>query len=384
MVEIDYTNEVLMNHYKKQEIKKAKERLAQKKTKAEILKLADERFITADEIKEALGFEFIEDPEPVKEQEQEHIVDEVDYVIEDEDNQEVTKYEKEENITATLIEDSKLEDYPNQPFKLYDKEKRNEMIESIRINGIMQPLIVRPIDNGKYQILAGHNRRSCARELGITKYPCIIKKNLTDDEAKIYLIDTNLCTRDKISPMERARAYKIKYDTYKKRNINTSMFEEIKKDNEGALNTLIKEEKTSAGSIQRYLRLMYLVPSLQDLVDKGKISLTVGEKLSFLPNEEQKFVAEIIKDNVKINDGMAQKIRKESERNKREDYYNFLMKEDILDLIKSKKKSKDDEQDYVCVKFYRDEIDRYFGVVNDINDLKRQIIYSLEETYIKN
>lgn len=382
MVEIDYTNEVLMNHYKKQEIKKAKERLAQKKTKAEILKLADERFITADEIKEALGFEFIEDPEPVKEQE--HVVDEVDYVIEDEDNQEVTKYEKEENITATLIEDSKLEDYPNQPFKLYDKEKRNEMIESIRINGIMQPLIVRPIDNGKYQILAGHNRRSCARELGITKYPCIIKKNLTDDEAKIYLIDTNLCTRDKISPMERARAYKIKYDTYKKRNINTSMFEEIKKDNEGALNTLIKEEKTSAGSIQRYLRLMYLVPSLQDLVDKGKISLTVGEKLSFLPNEEQKFVAEIIKDNVKINDGMAQKIRKESERNKREDYYNFLMKEDILDLIKSKKKSKEDEQDYVCVKFYRDEIDKYFGVVNDINDLKRQIIYSLEETYIKN
>lgn len=382
MVEIDYTNEVLMNHYKKQEIKKAKERLAQKKTKAEILKLADERFITADEIKEALGFEFIEDPEPVKEQE--HVVDEVDYVIEDEDNQEVAKHEKEENITATLIEDSELEDYPNQPFKLYDKEKRNEMIESIRINGIMQPLIVRPIDNGKYQILAGHNRRSCARELGITKYPCIIKKNLTDDEAKIYLIDTNLCTRDKISPMERARAYKIKYDTYKKRNINTSMFEEIKKDNEGALNTLIKEEKTSAGSIQRYLRLMYLVPSLQDLVDKGKISLTVGEKLSFLPNEEQKFVAEIIKDNIKINDGMAQKIRKESERNKREDYYNFLMKEDILDLIKSKKKSKEDEQDYVCVKFYRDEIDKYFGVVNDINDLKRQIIYSLEETYIKN
>ena len=89
MVEIDYTNEVLMNHYKKQEIKKAKERLAQKKTKAEILKLADERFITADEIKEALGFEFIEDPEPVKEQE--HVVDEVDYVIEDEDNQEVAK-----------------------------------------------------------------------------------------------------------------------------------------------------------------------------------------------------------------------------------------------------------------------------------------------------
>ena len=259
MMEIDETNEVMMNHYKKQELIKAKKRLEEKMSKSEILRLANKRFITEDEIKEALGFDYIEDQKPpIKEQE--HIVDEVDYVIEDEETYEPTK--KETKIEAILIEDSKLEDYPNQPFKLYDEDKRKEMIESIKNFGIMQPLIVRPIKDGKYQILAGHNRRSCARELGITKYPCIIKENLSDDEAKIYLIDTNLCTRDKISPMERARAYKIKYDTYKKRNIETSMFEEVRKDNVGALDTLIKEEKTSAGSIQRYLRLMYLIPSL--------------------------------------------------------------------------------------------------------------------------
>ena len=105
-MEIDYTNEVLMNHYKKQEILKAKERLAQKMTKAEVLKLADSRFVTEEEIKEALGFDYIEDPEPTKEQE--HIVDEVDYIVEDEENQEVAEYDKEENITATIIEDSKL------------------------------------------------------------------------------------------------------------------------------------------------------------------------------------------------------------------------------------------------------------------------------------
>ena len=116
----------------------------------------------------------------------------------------------------------------------------------------MQPLIVRQINNEKYQILAGHNRRRCARELGITKYPCIIKENLSDDEAKIYLIDTNLCTRDKISTMERAKAYKIKYDTYRKKNIKTSMFEEIKMDNVGiARAKLIKEENSSVGTIQR-------------------------------------------------------------------------------------------------------------------------------------
>lgn len=382
MVEIDYTNEVLMNHYKKQEIKKAKERLAQKKTKAEILKLADDRFITADEIKEALGFDYIEDPKPVEDNE--HVVDEVDIVIEDENNQETVQQKNENKIMATLIEDSKLEDYPNQPFKLYDEEKKKEMIESIRINGIMQPLIVRPIDNGKYQILAGHNRRRCAKELGITKYPCVIKENLSDDEAKIYLIDTNLCTRDKISPMERARAYKIKYDTYKKQNIKTSMLDEVKKDNTGALGTLMKEEKTSNASIQRYLRLTYLIPSLQDLADKGKISLTVGEKLSFLPNEEQKFVAELVKDNIKINDNMAQKIRKESDRCKKEDYGYFLLKEDILELIKPKRKNDEPSGDYIFVRFHRDEIDRYFGVINDSEELKRRIIHSLEETYINN
>lgn len=381
-MEIDFTNEVLMNHYKKQELIKAKERLEQKMTKAEILKLADDRFITAEEIKEALGFDYIEDPKPVDNNE--YVVDEIDIAIEDEETQKQVKPTKETKIMATIIEDSKLEDYPNQPFKLYDEDKKKEMIESIRINGIMQPLIVRPIKDGKYQILAGHNRRRCARELGINKYPCIIKENLTDDEAKIYLIDTNLCTRDKISPMERARAYKIKYDTYKKRNIKSSMFEEVKKDNVGALSTLMKEEKTSNASIQRYLRLTYLIPVLQDFADKGKLSLTVGEKLSFLPNEEQKFVAEIIKDNIKINDNMAQKIRKESERYKREDYFNFLVKEEMLDLIKPRKKADENREDGVYVKFYRDEIDRYFGIINDTDELKRRIIYSLEETYIKN
>lgn len=382
MVEIDETNEVMMNYYKKQELKKAKARLEEGKTKAEILKLADTRVITAEEIKEALGFDFIEDPKP--KEEKKHIVDDVDIVIEDEEIQYEIADSKDSNINATLIEDSKLEDYPNQPFKLYDEDKKKEMIESIRINGIMQPLIVRPIQEGKYQILAGHNRRRCARALGITKYPCIIKENLSDDEAKIYLIDTNLCTRDKISPMERARAYKIKYDTYKKRNIKTSLVEEIRKDNTGALNSLIKEEKTSAGSIQRYLRLTYLIPGLQEFVDKGKMSLTVGEKISFLPNEEQKFVAELIKDNIKITDNMAQKIRKESEKYKKEDYTNLLVKEEMLDLIKPRKKGEEKKEDFVAVLFHREEIDKYFGIITDIDELKRRIIYSLEQTYINN
>ena len=378
-MEIDYTNEVLMNHYKKQEIRKAKERLEQQKmTKAEVLKLADERFVTADEIKEALGFEFIDDPEPVKEQE--HVVDEVDYVIEDEENKDVAEYKTEENITATLIEDSKLEDYPNQPFRAYDENKKKEMIESIKNFGIMQPLIVRPTNNGKYQILAGHNRRRCAKEIGITKYPCIIKENLTDDEAKIYMVDTNLCTRDKISPMEKARAYKMKFDIYNKNKIEISMLEEIKKDNNGtARAALIKDENTSSTNIQRYLRLMYLIPTLQEKVDKEIIGVHVGEKLSFLPVEEQRFVAELINENVKITENIALKIKRQSEKYKKEDINNYLLKHEMLELIKPVKKKEDD---WIRVPFTREEIDRYFGVVNDIDDLRQKMLYSFEKIYL--
>ena len=99
-----------------------------------------------------------------------------------------------------------------------------------------------------------------------------------------------------------------------------------------------------------------------------------------MPVEEQRFVAEIIKDNIKINDNMAQKIKKESERYKKEDYTNFLLKNEMLELIKPIKKK---EEDLIRVPFTREEIDRYFGVVEDIEDLKRRIVYSLEETYMK-
>lgn len=169
-MEIDYTNKVLMNYYRKQEILKAKDRLAQRITKAEILKLADNKFVTAEEIKEALGFDFIEDPEPSSNTEN---------IITNEEITELASQTKGEKNIIRLIEDSILEDYPNQPFKLYNEDKKKEMIESIKNFGIMQPLIVRPINNRKYQILAGHNRRRCARELGTKKYPCIIKEKIT-------------------------------------------------------------------------------------------------------------------------------------------------------------------------------------------------------------
>lgn len=250
----------------------------------EIINLANKTYITEEEIKQLLGIE----------NEEKNINDESDFIIEDEEI---------ENNKIVMINEKNLENYPNQPFSLYEGDKKKEMIESIKLNGIMQPLIVRPLSNGKYQILAGHNRRMCAKEIGINELPCIIKNNLSEDEAKIYLIDTNLCTRDNISQIEKAKAYRIKYDTYKKRKIQTSVIEEIKRDNNGLRAELAREEKTSNGTIQRYLRLTYLIPELQELIEQGKLSINLGEKISFIPNEEQKILnGMILNKEIRLNE----------------------------------------------------------------------------------
>lgn len=371
------TNQLLINYYKKEEIKKAKQRRQEGKSLEEIMRLANKEYISVEEIKNALGIDDDEIEENQTTEQEEHKVDEYDEVVEVEEFSNNENNDSNSNNKVVMIEENKLEDYPNQPFKLYDDDKKKEMMESIRINGIMQPLIVRPIGEGKYQILAGHNRRNCAREVGLTELPCIIKENLTDDEAKIYLIDTNLCTRDNISPMERARAYRIKYDTYKKRNIKTSVLEEVKKDNYGmAKAAMIKEEKSSNGTIQRYLRLTYLIPELQNAIDKGKIKINTGEKISFLSKEEQHYIAELLEENIKISDSIAKRIKQKSEKCKVEDMYNNLSKEEIKDIINKK-----DEymQEAIKVTFYRNEIEKYFENRKTESQIKQYIFERLEK-----
>ena len=377
------TNQLLINYYKKEEIKKAKQRRQEGSTLEEIIRLSNKEYISVEEIKQALGID--EDDYDIEKKEEiepeEHKIDEHDTIIEDEENNnEQTVESNNDNVKVVMIAENKLEDYPNQPFKLYDDDKKQEMIESIKINGIMQPLIVRPIGEGKYQILAGHNRRICAKEVGLTELPCIIKENLTDDEAKIYLIDTNLCTRDNISPMERAKAYRMKYDTYKKRNIKTLMIEEIKKDNYGmARAAMMKEEKTSNGTIQRYLRLTYLIPELQEAIDNDKIKINTGEKLSFLPKQEQNSIAELLEENIKISDSIAKRIKQKSEKCREEDIYHYLSKEEIKDIINKK-----DEfiEESIKVTFYKNEIEEYFENRKTESQIKKYIFEILGKVKI--
>ncbi|MBS1339621.1 MAG: hypothetical protein HP028_00295 [Clostridia bacterium] len=176
--------------------------------------------------------------------------------------------------------------------------------------------------------------------------------------------------------MERARAYRIKYDTYKRKNIESSIMEEIERDNIGLRGKFVKQEKSSNGSIQRYLRLTQLIPKLQDLVDNNKLSINVGEKVSFLPNEEQKILAEILeKRKIKLSESIVKRIRKAVEECRKIDEKNILTKEQILDLIKMKK---EEVEDIITITFSKEEKKKYFDDYNSIEEIKNYILKVLE------
>lgn len=269
------------------------------------------------------------------------------------------------------IPDEDLVDFEDQPFKLYNEEKKEEMIRSIKLNGIIQPLIVRKLENGKYQILSGHNRRICGREAGLKVFPCKIKYDLTDDEAKLYLVDTNLATRDEISPMERARALKIRKETYRNEKIKAKIESGIKEDNVEDIDVRkkIQEiENMSNGNLQRYLRLNYLDKSLQDLVDNRKVSLKVAENLSYLTKDKQRIIGNLIeKENVKVSESQAVKLKKEDD----------LNKDKIVEMLSKKTK---EENTTITIKFEKEELQNYFSEesFNDLNTIKNTIINALE------
>lgn len=181
-----------------------------------------------------------------------------------------------------------LVDFPKEKhrFKPASPERLERLAASIRENGILSPLLVRKLPDEKYQIIAGHNRRTAAQSLGWSKVPCIIKKLPDEDSAILVLIADNLDNREKLLPSEKAFAYKMKLEALKHQGVASAqvgqklLSVEIVADDAGE----------SRNQIKRYIRLTYLIPELLELVDKEKIGLVVGEQLSYLSQRSQRTV----------------------------------------------------------------------------------------------
>lgn len=207
-----------------------------------------------------------------------------------------------EQITSVPL--ALLRPFKDHPFRVIDDEKMQEMVKSIRERGVQVPGIVRPCTDGGYEIVAGHRRWMASRLAGCEEMPVIIR-NLNNDEATITMVDTNI-QREDILPSEKAKAYKMKYEALKHQG---------SKGDRHTADEVGENAGDSARTVQRYIRLTELIPELLEWVDIGKIPMIVGERISFLPENEQQWIIQAARDNRIIpSKRQAERIKEESEK----------------------------------------------------------------------
>ena len=192
------------------------------------------------------------------------------------------------------IEIGRIHAFPNHPFKVLDDEKMDTLVDSIRENGILNPVIVRPDNSGDYEMISGHRRLHAAGIAGLKKVPAIVKE-MSDDEAIINMVDANI-QREEILPSERAFSLKMKMDAVKRQGKRS----DLTSDHNGPKLAAVEVGETvgiSPTQVKRYIRLTELIPELLDYVDSKKIGLVIAVDLSYLSEQIQKWVYEYYKDN---------------------------------------------------------------------------------------
>ena len=180
-----------------------------------------------------------------------------------------------------------ISDFPNHPFKVKQDEAMAEMADSVKQYGVLVPALVRPKADGGYEMVAGHRRKCAATLAGITEMPCIVR-NLTDDEATIIMVDSNL-QRETILPSEKAFAYKMKLEAMKRQAGRPKNSAPLEPNLKGTRSNeeLAANSPDSRSQIQRYIRLTELIPPVLDMVDSGKIAFRPAVELSYLSKEQQ-------------------------------------------------------------------------------------------------
>lgn len=186
---------------------------------------------------------------------------------------------------VTMLDAGVLVPFQNQPFRVATGEEMDQLKESIQEYGVLSPLLARPLPNGSYEIVSGHRRKAACEALGITRLPVLVRP-MTDDEAIILLVDSNI-QREHILPSEKAFAYKMKMEAIKHQGqslANSTCGQVGHKSRE----TLSKTE--SGRTVQRYIRLTCLVPSILQMVDEGRIAFNPAVEISYLTEEDQQLL----------------------------------------------------------------------------------------------
>ena len=198
-----------------------------------------------------------------------------------------TQEERDEQRKEKIeeLDISLLDTFKNHPFKVINNEDLSKLKESININGVLEPIIVRKKDD-RYEIISGHRRKYASELLGLKTIPCIIR-DMTDDEATIYMVDSNM-HRETILPSEKAKAYKMKLDalSHQGKSLGQLVPKQDSRDKVG------EEAGESGRQVNRFIRLNELIPELLDKVDNKEIAFNPAVEISYLTKSEQEMLLE--------------------------------------------------------------------------------------------
>ena len=196
--------------------------------------------------------------------------------------------------SAMEIEINKIHAFKNHPFKVLDDEKMQDLIESVKLSGVLTPVLLRVDNNDEYEMISGHRRLHAAKMAGLTTIPAIVRE-LSDDDAVIAMVDANI-QREELLPSEKAFAYRMKLEAMKRQGSRTDLTLSQNETKSRSDEVLSKQVGESRAQVQRYIRLTELIPELLDLVDSKKLKFTVAVDISYIDKEIQKWIYEYIKD----------------------------------------------------------------------------------------
>jgi len=264
---------------------------------------------------------------------------------------------------------AELHPFPNHPFHVRDDEAMQNTVDSIKEYGVLTPGIVRPREDGGYEIVAGHRRKHGSELAGLTDMPCIVRE-MDDDTATILMVDSNI-QREDILPSERAQAYKMKAEALNRKLGRPA------KENEGQVVPTFRGKKTSEiigeqvgenyKQVERYMRLTELQPELQQMVDDKKIAMTPAVELSYLkPEEQQMLLTAIDSEQATPSLSQAQRMKKLSQAGKLND-------DTMLDIMMEQKKPEKCE-----LTFSGDVLRKYFPRSYTPQRMQETIIKLLE------
>ena len=211
--------------------------------------------------------------------------------------------------SASEVDIRLIHSFKNHPFKVIDDEKMEELVDSIRRNGVLSPVILRPAEKNTYEMISGHRRMHAAKLAGLSSIPAFIR-DMADDESTIYMVDSNI-QREELLPSEKAFAYKMKMEAMRRQAGRPK--KENARQNVGNYETADKIGQSNGESgrqVQRYIRLTELIPDLLDMVDRKRLNFTIAVDISYIDKKIQQWLYEYIRENGFIKPNQISALRK--------------------------------------------------------------------------